>query len=103
MFTSVHELLSAEKMACCKTVSEEIDCGPPDVTDLWSSAVSLSQEDQSDCIPFEIFSFSEAATSDFFLEDDFHQVGSISLKLNSTCCTLILMCNIFHCMCPENI
>lgn len=79
MFTSLHELLSAEKMACCKGVSEEIIHGPPDVTDLWNSAVSLNQEDQSDCIPYEIFSFSEAVTSDCFLEGERHQVDSISL------------------------
>lgn len=77
MFTSLHELSSAEKMACCKGVFEEAIHGLPDVTDLWSSAVSLNQEDQSDCIPYEIFSFSEA--SDCFLVEERHQVGSISL------------------------
>ncbi|XP_027130721.1 uncharacterized protein LOC109142542 isoform X2 [Larimichthys crocea] len=50
-----------EKMACCKGVSEEIVHGPPDVTDLWSSAMSLNQ---SDCIPYEIFSLSEAEEPD---------------------------------------
>ncbi len=66
-------------MACCKGLSEEIVHGPPDVTDLWSSVVSLNQADQSDCIPYEIFSISEAATSDCFLGEECHQVGSISL------------------------
>ncbi|KAG8013392.1 Protein ELYS [Nibea albiflora] len=63
-----HSFLSPddEKMACCKGVSEEIVHGPPDVTDLWSSAVSLNQ---SDCIPYEIFSLSEADTFSCFLEE----------------------------------
>lgn len=69
MFTALHELSSAEKMACCKGVSEEIVHGPPDVTDLWSSAMSLNQ---SDCIPYEIFILSEAEEPD--------QVYSISKK-----------------------
>ncbi|XP_045919283.1 uncharacterized protein LOC123979414 [Micropterus dolomieu] len=60
-----------EKMACCKEVSEKNVHGPPDVTDMWSSAVSLNQEDQSDCIPYKIFSFSEAPN--YFLEEEPHQ------------------------------
>ncbi|XP_054469243.1 uncharacterized protein LOC129103024 [Anoplopoma fimbria] len=45
----VQLVLSAEeKMACCKR--EEIIHSPPDVTDLWSSALSLNQEEQSNCI-----------------------------------------------------
>ncbi len=67
----------------CKESSEEIIHGSADVTDLWSSAVSLNQEDQSDSSPYENFSYSEAATSGCFLEE-LYQVGSISLELNST-------------------
>ncbi|XP_070834668.1 uncharacterized protein [Chaetodon trifascialis] len=67
-----HSFLSPgnEKMACCKGVSEQIVHGPPDVADLWHSAVSLHQEDQLDCIPYESFSFSEAATADCVLEEE---------------------------------
>lgn len=76
MFTSLHELSSAEKMACCRGVSEEIVHSPPDVTDLWSSAVPLNQ---SDCTPYGIFSLSEADTFSCFLEEP-DQVCSISKK-----------------------
>ncbi|XP_041810446.1 protein ELYS-like [Chelmon rostratus] len=41
-----------------------------DFADLWHAAVSLHQEDQSNCISYESFSFSEAATSDCFLEEE---------------------------------
>ncbi|XP_051252076.1 uncharacterized protein LOC127361465 isoform X2 [Dicentrarchus labrax] len=44
-----------------------------DVTDMWSSAVSLDQKEKSDCIPYETFSFSEAVTSDCFLVEEHHQ------------------------------
>ncbi|XP_029315939.1 uncharacterized protein LOC115027050 [Cottoperca gobio] len=67
----VELVLSAEeKMAYCK--GEEIVHGPPDVTDVWSPALSLNQEDQSDCMPSQNFSFSGAATSDCFLEKELH-------------------------------
>ncbi|XP_044022121.1 uncharacterized protein LOC122861577 isoform X2 [Siniperca chuatsi] len=70
-----HSFLSPddEKMACSKGVSAEIVHGSQDVTDMWSSAVSLNQDDQSDCIPYDIPSFSEAATFDCFLEEELHQ------------------------------
>lgn len=109
MFTSPHALLSAEKMASCKGVSEENVHGLTNVSALWSSAVSLNQDDQSDCVPSQIFSFSGAATSGCFLKEDSHQVGDISLYPNSTYCRLIVtvpvfqiglfMCNDFQCMC----
>ncbi|XP_037652248.1 uncharacterized protein LOC119504273 isoform X3 [Sebastes umbrosus] len=65
-----HSFLSPdyENMACCK--GEEVVHGPPDVTDLWSFDLTLDQEDQPDCIPSQIFSFSEAATPDCFLEEE---------------------------------
>ncbi|KAI3367730.1 hypothetical protein L3Q82_026578 [Scortum barcoo] len=62
-----------EKMACCKDVFEEYVHGPQDVVRLWSSAVSLNREDQSDYIPYEISSFSDAATLDCLLEEEGHQ------------------------------
>lgn len=65
-------------MACCKGAPEEIAAhGSPDLNDWWSTAVSFNQEDQSDCIPYEILSLSEAGTYDCFLEE-LHQVCRIS-------------------------
>lgn len=53
---------------------EDIVHGPPDVTDLCSSALSLNQEDQSDCMPSQIFNFSKADISDFFMEKEVNMV-----------------------------
>ncbi|XP_042244671.1 uncharacterized protein LOC121881098 [Thunnus maccoyii] len=66
-------LSGEEKMACCKGVSEENVHGLPNVSTLWSSGVSLNQDDQSDCIPPQSLSFSGAATPDRFLEKELHQ------------------------------
>ncbi|KAL3049165.1 hypothetical protein OYC64_008607 [Pagothenia borchgrevinki] len=64
-----HSFLSPdyEKMA---GRGEDIVHGPPDVTDLCSSALSLNQVDQSDCMPSQMFNFSEADISDFFMEKE---------------------------------
>ncbi|XP_033498258.2 uncharacterized protein LOC117266931 isoform X1 [Epinephelus lanceolatus] len=68
-----HSFLSPdyEKLAGCK--GDEIVHGPPGVAKLWSPAVSLNQEEQADCIPSQIFSFTEAAKLDRFLERELHQ------------------------------
>ncbi|KAM7375832.1 hypothetical protein PAMP_005599 [Pampus punctatissimus] len=65
-----HSFLSPdyEKMASCKGVS----------------AVSLNQDDQSDCIPPQIFSFSGVATSDCFQEACEHH----QLEEAAGCCAL---------------
>ena len=76
MFTSLHEHLPAEKMA---GRGEDIVHGPPDVTDLCSSALSLNQEDQSDCMSSQMFNFSEADISDFFMEKEVNLVCNNSL------------------------
>ena len=65
------------------------------ISTLWSSAMSLNRYDQSDSIPPQIFSFSGAATSDCFLEEEPHQVGDISLYLNSKYCRLIVTVPVF--------
>lgn len=79
MFTSLHEILSAEKVACYKGAPEEITPhGSLDVTDWWSSAVN-NQMDQSDCIPNEIFSTSKPGAFDCFFQE-LRQVCSISLS-----------------------
>lgn len=62
-----------EKRTCCEGVTEDIVSGDLDATPLWGPSVSLNQDTQSDCIPSQIFSFTEAATSDCFLEKTFHQ------------------------------
>ncbi|XP_063764385.1 protein ELYS-like isoform X1 [Eleginops maclovinus] len=56
-----------EKMAC---TGEDLVHGHPDVSDFCSSALSLHQEDQSDCTLSQMFNFSEADISDFFMEKE---------------------------------
>ncbi|XP_031703046.1 uncharacterized protein LOC116383392 [Anarrhichthys ocellatus] len=70
----VELVVSADKLACCKR--EEIAHDPPDVTDLRSSALSLNQEEQSDCIASHIFSFSLSCAPSETTQDlptDLHQ------------------------------
>ncbi len=78
-FTSLHEPLFAEKVACCEEASEGIAHGPTDVIDLLISAVSLKDESQSEFILHEIFSNSDLATSDSLLKEELYQVGNISI------------------------
>ena len=71
MFTALHEILSAEKIACCKEAPEEITTdSSPDVTAQWSSALPLNRDDHSDHNNYEIFSLGKAAC----VLEDFHQV-----------------------------
>lgn len=62
---------------------------PTDVTPFWSSSVSLNQENQSDYIPSDMASCSEAATSTCIQK--LHQVGNRSLNPYSTNCWLHFM------------
>ncbi|XP_062296867.1 uncharacterized protein LOC134001318 [Scomber scombrus] len=80
-----------ENMACCKSMSEENVKVLSNISTSWSSAVSLNRDDQSDSIPPQIFSFSGAATSDCFLEEEPHQDllsdlrQSLQLEENAAC------------------
>lgn len=64
--------------------------GPPHVSDVYSSAVSLNLEDESDHIFCEILSFCEGATSDCFPEEEHHEVHSFSLRRSRQNCELII-------------
>ncbi|XP_035023722.1 uncharacterized protein LOC118116278 isoform X3 [Hippoglossus stenolepis] len=65
--------ISQSHPSLCEAQLESHSFLSPDfgVTDLWSTV--MPQDDQSDCIASQIFSLCEAALSDCFVEEDFHQ------------------------------
>lgn len=67
LFTSLHILLFAEKVASCEEVSEETK--------------KTDQEDHLDRIRYEIFDVGEAATFDCLLQEEPLWVCSISIQL----------------------
>ncbi|XP_032356827.1 uncharacterized protein LOC116670422 isoform X1 [Etheostoma spectabile] len=101
---SSHLTTVSEKISCCK--GEKILHGPPDVTDLWSSALPLSHEEQSYGIPSEIFSFSEAARHQKTYEDQQQEeaVGcfnqDLSCDLSET--TQNMLTDLPHSLLPED-